>query len=240
MLILGWMTGGDMEALGQFSDSTPYYAGLSASGIYNRTNTSRYYLLNNGISLSARRKDLRYNALGKWLYGRQNEQLSNNDVLSTIDVDLYKTLPHFYYWGLFNYTSSYSLRIRTQLQAGLGGAYNIIDCKNTTLNISEGLLYEYSDIILEDSSIQKYSTPRNSLRIKVRLGIGKVLSFSGTGFYQPSLEYAHDYIIRSDLSLGLKILKWFSLTTSLTYNEMSRTGTRNLFFSYGLTIEQYF
>lgn len=229
-----------MTALGQFSDSTPYYAGLSASGIYNRTNTSRYYLLNNGFNLSARRKDLRYNAAGKWIYGRQNEQLSNNDVFSTVDVDLYRTLPHFYYWGLFNFTSSYSLRIRSQLQTGLGVAYNIIDRKTNSLNISEGLIYEYSDIILEDSSVQKYSTVRNSIRLKVKLGIGRILSFSGTGFYQPSLQYAHDYIVRSDVNLGLKLRKWLSLTTSFTYNEMSRTNTRNLMFSYGLLIQQYF
>jgi hypothetical protein len=183
---------------------------------------------------------MRYNLMGKWLYGRHDSELSNNDLLSAIDIDLQASLPHFYYWGLFNFLSSYSLRVNSQLQVGLGVAYNAIDRKNITLNLSEGLIYEYSNIILEDSTEEHYNTMRNSFRVKLKFQAGMYLNFGATVFYQPSLEYAGDHIIRSETRLGIKIRKWLSLTTGLTYNEISRNRTRNLLLSYGVILEHYF
>ncbi len=183
---------------------------------------------------------MRYNFVNKWLYGEQDRELTNHDFSSTLDVNLYKTLPHFYYWGLFNYTSSYSLHIRNQLQAGLGIAYNVIDRKTKLLNISDGLIYDYSDIILEDSSSEKYGSIRNSFRLQIKWETGSRFTFSGNGFYQPSLQYHNDYIIKSEVSMTVKLNKWLGFTAAFNYNKMSRTRTENLFASYGLAFERYF
>jgi hypothetical protein len=224
----------------QFSDSVHYYTGFSASGTYNRTNTSNNFLLNNTLKLGARKKNIRYNFLNKWLYGEQDQERTNNDFISTLDVNLYKTLPHFYYWGLFNYVSSFSLKINNQLQTGLGIAYNIIDRETMAFNLSDGIIYEYSDIILTDTSIEKYSTTRNSLRAQFKWNPGPYFSFNAHGFYQPSLQYGNDYIIRSDAAMSVKLKKWLSLSMAFNYNEISRTKKQNVFMTYGLTLERYF
>ncbi len=228
------------SACAQYTDSTPYYAGLSSTGTFNKTNTSSSGLLNNGLTFSARKKAVKYNFHTKWLFGRQDGELTNNDLSSALDMNIYKTFPHFYYWGLLNYVSSYSLRIRQQLQAGGGVAYNVIDRKTTLLNISDGFIYDYSDIILKDSSREQYGTVRNSLRVQVKKEIRERFIFSWTAFYQPSLQYKEDYIVRSEASCGVRLKKWLSIQSACHYNTISRTGKTNLFITYGLTLENYF
>jgi len=224
----------------QFSDSVNYYAGLSSTGTYNRTNSSRNFLLNNSLKFSARKKSLHYNLLNKWLYGEQNAKTSNNDYSSLLDVNLHKTFPHFNYWGLVNYTHSYSLKIVHQFQGGAGIAYNIVDRKNFELNISDGMIYDYSEIIRSDTTRNRYDTWRNSFRIRIKGNLRNKLSFNANGFYQPSVEYGHDYILKADVNLGLKIQKWLSFTVTCLYNEMSRTRSQNIFITYGLILENYF
>jgi hypothetical protein len=224
----------------QYTDSTSYYAGYISTGSYNRTNSSSAYLLNNGIKLGARKKDLALNSSNKWLYGKQNNILTNNDLSSAWDLNLYKTFPHFYYWGLFNYNSSYSLKINHQLQAGVGVAYNFFDTKKITINLSDGIIYDYSDIILSDGVREVYATPRNSFRLQVKSNIKDRFVFNGNAFLQNSLEDAEDYIIKSDIGLSVKLKKWLSITSAFSYNEMSRTKKSNLIFTYGITIEKYF
>jgi hypothetical protein len=231
---------GYTDLLAQYTDSTSYYAGYISTGSYNRTNSSSAYLLNNGIKLGARKKDLALNSSNKWLYGQQNNVLTNNDVLSAWDLNLYKTFPHFYYWGLFNYNTSYSLKINHQLQAGIGVAYNFFDTKKITINLSDGIIYDYSDIILSDGVRNIYATPRNSFRLQVKSNIKDRFAFNGNAFLQNSLEDSEDYIIKSDISLSVKLKKWLSITSAFSYNEMSRTQKSNLIFTYGFTIEKYF
>ena len=206
-----------VTALAQFSDSVHYYAGLTSSGSFNSTNTTN-----------------------SWLYGEQQRKLSNNDYTSTLDFNLYKTLPHFYYWGLANYTSSYSLKINSQYQGGLGIACNILDRKDARMNLSDGVLYEYSNITLHDTGHNVYYTWRNSLRLSFRFLLWEKLALTTTTFYQHSFTSGSDYIIRSDNTIGLKIRKWFSLSTAIIYNRFNRTQKENTLVSYGLTLEKFF
>ncbi len=190
--------------------------------------------------MGIKRKDIVLNSSNKWLYGEQNNKLTNNDISSVLDFNLYKTFPHFYYWGLLIYNSSYSLRVNNQLQGGLGIAYNVIDKTRLVVNLSDGIIYDYSDINLEDGTREVYGTPRNSFRLHVKWNVKDRLIFSGNGFLQNSLEYSDDYIIKSDASLAIKLKKWLSLTSTFSYNEMSRTKASNLLVTYGITIEKYF
>ena len=227
-------------AQAQYSDSAHYYLGYMSTGSINRTNTSSAYLLNNALKAGVKRKDISLNFNNAWVYGVQNRVLSNNDFTSSLDINLYKTFPHFFYWGLGNYTTSYSLKINNQYQGGLGIAYNIIHSKAATLNLSDGILFEGSDVTLTDSMRDRYHTFRNSLRIQGKCTIVKVIVVSGFGFYQASLTNSADYILKANLSLGVKLRKWLTLTTAFTYNKISRTDQENLLFTYGLTIERYF
>ena len=228
----------DLQA--QHSDTTFYYTGLTSTGTFNKADKNSSYLYNNMLKLSANKKDMTLNSTNKWLYGKQNSTLTNNDLSSSWDFNLYKTLPHFYYWGLVNYNSAYSLKINNQVQAGLGLAYNLIDTKKIFFNVSDGIIYDYSNVTLSDSSKDVYGTPRNSLRVQLKWTVKDKVAFSGNGFLQNSLQYAHDYILRTDFSLSVKVKKWLNLTSTLTYNKMTRTSTENLFVTYGVVIENYY
>ncbi|WP_423146395.1 DUF481 domain-containing protein [Rubrolithibacter danxiaensis] len=227
-------------AVAQFSDSTHYYLNASSSGNLNNTNTGHSYLLNNGLRFSIKKKKISLNASESWLYGKQDSNLTNNDFSSYLDFDFYPRSPKFYYWGLANYTTSYSLKINNQFQTGLGIAYNFIDRENLRLNLSDGILYESSDLYINGEERDIYHTFRNSLRLVFKWSIKEVLVFEGTGFLQNSLQYKNDYIIRANSSVSFKLNKWLSVGTTATYNRFERTTRENLLLSYGLILEKYF
>lgn len=224
------------QIFAQYTDSTFYHLNVMATGSLNETNAGDAYLLNNSLNFGVKRKSIVLNTANNWLYGKQNGNLSNNDVNSTLNFNLYKTFPHFYYWGLANYTSSYSLKINHQLQTGLGIAYNIVDKENFYLNISDGILYETSNIFTDS----RYDTYRNSLRLQYRWKLKELIVFEGNNFLQNSLSNNQDFIIRSVNKLGIQLRKWISFTTTLNYNRMNLTKSENLNLTYGITIDQYF
>ncbi|RYG01782.1 MAG: hypothetical protein EOO02_12010, partial [Chitinophagaceae bacterium] len=124
----------------QFSDSTTKYISFGSTGVINRTNETRSYVLTNNMKFNIRRKDVSLNAGAGWIYGENNGTLSNNDFNSALDFNLYKTFKNFYYWGLATYEKSRSLRIIDRAQVGVGGAYTFVENKNAFVNLSEGML----------------------------------------------------------------------------------------------------
>jgi hypothetical protein len=228
------------QTLAQFSDSVHHMVNVSLSGNFNRTNDGVTYLLNNGLKYSLRKQKFVMNSTSLWVYGNTPQQLTNNDFTSALDFNLYKTFSHFYYWGLINFTTSYSLKIKEQLQTGLGAAYRVIDKDNMMFSVSDGILFERSNIIQEDGADLGYQTFRNSLRLQYRLQYKELITFNGIGFYQPSLQYGGDFIITANASLALKVWKWLSFNTAVSYNNISRTQRENVQFTYGLVAERFF
>ncbi|TDO24277.1 DUF481 domain-containing protein [Pedobacter duraquae] len=224
----------------QFTDTTQYVVTFSPTGSLNKTNDSRAYLLNNTLKFGIKKKSISLNFNNNWIYGKQNSQLTNNDYSSTLDFNLYKTFPHFFYWGLANYNTSRSLKINNQLLAGLGVAYNIYDREEAYLNISNGILFDSSDLDLGGGLHDQYETTRNSFRLSFKFIIRKAVTLSSTSFIQNSLNDQNDYIIRSNAGLSLKLNRWISFTTAYNYNKISRTKRENTLLSYGLTFERYF
>lgn len=223
----------------QYSDSTSYFTGISSTGTYNQTNVSRTFLLNNTLRFGVRKKKIAFNAFHKHLFGKQGDKLVNNDFTAVYDFNIYSRWPKFYYWGLMTYNNVYSLRINHQLQAGAGIAYDLLQKGPSQLNISDGILYDFSDIQLKDTVRDVYETYRNSFRIQYKLTL-KNLSFRAAGFIQNSFEYKKDYIIKTDASLSYRVRKWLSLTMQANYNKMNRTQKETLFITYGLLYEKYF
>lgn len=224
----------------QFNDSTHHWVQATAAGTFNRTDDGTTYLLNNGLKYGIRKKTFVMNLSNIWLYGSNAKTLTNNDYTGTLDFNLYKTFPHFNYWGLVNFTSSFSLKIKEQIQTGVGATYRVIDHDNHMLSISDGIIYERSNITTEEQLQLKYATFRNSLRLQYRFKYKDLLSLNTTGFYQPSLQYGNDYIITWNATLGIKVWKWLSFTTALAYNNVSRTGRETTLLTYGLVAERFF
>jgi len=227
------------KVFSQFSDSTHYYFNYASTGSANKTQDGNAYLLNNGLKFSVQKKSITANLGSSWIYGKQNSNLTNNDFSTTLDFNLYQT-SRFYYWGLANYNTSYSLKINNQLLTGLGLAYSIIDKPKQKLNISDGILFDRSDLLLEGDVQEIYSTFRNSFRLWLKFTIWNLVTLESTSFIQNSLEYKDDYIIRSGNGISVKLNNWLSLNTSYNYNKISRTKRENMLLSYGLKLEKYF
>lgn len=224
----------------QFNDSTFYHINYAATGIVNKTNDVSSYVLTNAFKFNVSKKDTRINFNNSWIYGHQQERLTNNDFSSSLDFNLYKTLPHFYYWGLANYDKSYSLKINQRYQAGLGVAYNVFDKTTFYLNLSNGVLYENSNLKINDSLNDHYNVFRNSFRLRYRLVLKDFIVFNGTNLLQNALKNDQDYILSSVNSLSLMLRKWLSLTASASYNRVERTRRENLLLTLGLSAEKYF
>jgi hypothetical protein len=158
-----------------------------------------------------------------------------------MDFDLYKTDRHLYYWGLLTYEKSYSLKIDHRVQAGLGLGYYLIDRETLVVQISDGLLYEFSDLLpVNETAENKYETIRNSLRLKIRYIYKDFITIENVDFVQHSLEDKKDYIIKSNSQLSIKLYKWFSIAVAVTYNKLNITERENLLINYGVTFEKYF
>lgn len=229
-LLITWST------FAQFNDTTHYHLMVASNGSINKTDGSSAYLLNNTLNLGVKTKSVMINASNVWVYGKQNNSLTNNDFSSTLYADVNTGVKHLYYWGLLNYNTSYSLKISDQLLAGAGLAYDLIDKDSIRLNLSDGILYDQSSLL----TLKDYHTYRNSLRVQLRFMIKDMVTFESVNFLQSALNDGNDYIIKSNTTLGLKLRKWISLTTTLGYNKMNITGTQNLTLTYGLALDKFF
>jgi hypothetical protein len=229
-------------ASAQFSDSVNYYLKFTSAGIVNKTNDGNSYNLNNQLRFSTSKKRVSMNTSLQWLYGRQLELLVNNDFTAAVDFNLYnRKAKRLYYWGLALYETSVSLKINNRFQGGIGAGYNIIDRANAIVVVSDGILYEKSDLYENsEGGFTDYETYRNSVRLKYRWVIKNRLTLDGTGFLQHALSDRHDYIIKSNASASIKLIEWLSFTTALTYNKISATERENLLLTFGLTVEKYF
>ncbi|RYE52789.1 MAG: DUF481 domain-containing protein [Sphingobacteriales bacterium] len=224
----------------QYTDSTTKFIGFASTGVINNTQDSKSYVLNNNLRFGIRRKDVSLNANGAWIYGKQNNNLTNNDFTSSVDFNIITRNPRFYYWGLATYEKSRSLKINDRAQVGLGVAYSVLEEKEVFLNFSEGVLFEKSDLITSDTTRELNTILRNSFRIRYRWTISKIVTLDGTHFIQNSFADASDYILKSTNSLSVRLYRGLSFTSALTFNKVNRTKRENLLITFGLNLEKYF
>ncbi len=227
-------------SVAQFNDSIKHYAKFASTGVINKTNTGSSYVLSNALNFNTRKKNTALNTSAAWVYGSNNGQLSNNDLAMHADLSLFNPPNKLSYWALVNFDKAYSLKVNYRLQAGAGVSYNFIDSPNLRINISDGILYEKSDLIEGNDLHKKYDIPRNSFRLLYRWNIKNRVTVTGIHFYQPSLLSIQDYIIQSNSTLSVKLYNWLSFTTTLVFNKVSATGRENLLLTYGLSFERYF
>ncbi len=227
-------------ASAQFNDSTHYHIRYGITGIVNKTNDRNSFVLNNNLGFAINNKKTTFSLANAWIYGRLDGRLSNNDFTSAFNTDFLKNQQRIYYWGLGSFVSSFSLKVNHQLQAGGGIGINVFNKPNLEIVVSNGLLYETSRIEKPTGIDEKYQTIRNSLRIKHRWSINDRLTLEGTHFWQPSFEKFNDYIIRTSGSVQVKLRRWLSLSSMITYNKVSLTNRENLLINFGLVAENYF
>jgi len=220
-------------------DSIRYHLAIATTGSLNQSVNTNNYLMNNTVKFGAARRLFSANFLGSYVYGLSNHALTNNDVLISVDGNIYQQHSKFFYWILLNYTSSYSLKIKGLFQSGAGVAYDFIKTKDNRFNLSDGILYEKDNLYI-DTVYDIYSTFRNSFRLAFKWTVMNRLVFEGSNFIQNSLSNSDDYIIRSNLALLFNLNKWLSLTSTFVFNRFNRTHVQNLLLTYGLRIEKDF
>jgi hypothetical protein len=227
-----------------YIDTIHYHWSYAGTGNINNTNTANSYLLSNNIQVSAVRKKSAINHNNTWVYGAQGRNLTNNDFTSTADLSMYKTLRHFYYWGLINYTTSLSLRINDLFQTGVGLGYNLLDKKKAAIILSDGVLYENGDLYQAlyggpggDVPVRdRYQVFRNSFRLKYHFVIHDRITLDGTELIQHSLVTIHNYILNLSASGSVRLNKWLNVTAALAYNKFTRTHSENTLLTFGITV----
>lgn len=233
-------------------DIKPHKIDLSATGSLNKTADDLINIYNTNLRYNYVIQNAEFNANTKWVYGSKSSGLSNNDVNVTVDGNLYHDQKkHFNSWVLGAFTSSYSLNIYSQFQAGAGLAYKIVflekkqeSIKNAdtvrytdilSLRISDGIIYEQSNVINSEANQELYNVFRNSLRMQLVARAWNKVELRGTFFWQPNLQNITDRNILTDVSLGLKISNSIKFDTRFGYNFISRTAKENLTFTYGIS-----
>ncbi len=241
LLLVGILTFKCLNA--QSKDST-YFIRYGLTGIINRTNEASSYTIANDLNFNAKKKKVVLNSSSSWVYGQQQKRLTNNDFTTAVDVIRYfKENPaerKFYYWVHTAYETSFSLRVNSRLQSGAGGAWNIMKTDTLAINLSDGILYESTNLKVSETSNDVYSTFRNSFRLRFRYTLNKKITIESISLLQNSLSQKTDYIISSNTMLSFKLLDWVSLKSSLQYNKVNRNKRENLFITFGLTAEKYF
>ncbi|HET6252659.1 MAG TPA: DUF481 domain-containing protein [Puia sp.] len=228
------------------TDTPHFHYNYTGTGSLDKTNSLRSYLVSQLLKLSLLKKSSTINFTNNWVYGKQNSAVTNNDLTSSLDIGIYKTLKHFFYWGMANYTTSVSLLIHQQEQTGLGPGYNIIDKKKATLLISDGVIYEHGDLYdslyggSNGNSYQRdiYHVFRNSFHLLFRWVIKDRYTLDGSGFLQNALSNWNDYKLQLYGSGSIKLEKWLALTGTLVYDRFTRTRSRNTLVTFGATIQR--
>jgi len=221
---------------GQSTDTTVYYLNQSSTGNFNQTNDGISYNINNALKFNVAKKNMVLSTTNSYIYGEQLNQLSNNDFNSLVDISLNKKLSKMYYWGMATFTKSYSLKVDNRVQSGAGISYTLVDRKVLYLNLSDGFLYEYSDLY----DLDAYQTTRNSARLKFMISLKSFITLESSNFFQPSITYFEDNIILSNTSLTIKLYEWLSLKGNILYNKISLTNKENVLANIGFAIEKYF
>jgi hypothetical protein len=197
-------------------------------------------VFNNLLRANVNKNDVSFNSSFSWIYGKQNTVPSNNDFNITGDLNYRKDSSRFEYWALANYDKSLSLHINHRLQYGGGLSYDFIKRNGNRLNVSNGILYENSNLRLDNNVMDIYQTWRNSLRLKYYFHIKDLISLEGVHFLQNSFSMKTDFIIKSYSALSVKIYRLVNFTAAVTYNKLNRLKRENLLLTVGLSLEKYF
>ena len=145
-----------------------------------------------------------------------------------------------------NYTTSVSLLIHQQEQAGFGPGYNIIDKKKAALLVSDGIIYEHGDLydsLYGGSNGNTYQWDiyhvfRNSFHLLFHWVIRDRYTLDGSGFWQNAFSNWNDYNLRMTGGGSIKLEKWLALTTAVVYDRFTRTRSRNTLLTFGATIQR--
>lgn len=206
----------------------------------NITPADRVQLFNNQFVYGYSKDRLEFNSNAKWIYGSNLSGLTNNDFIGLMDGNYYHDgAKRFNTWILGSYTTSFSLNIINEYQAGAGMAYKVLDDKVNNvigLKVSNGFIWEESNFLNPEGIRDNYAIVRNSLRVQLKLfALQKKVSFESTTYWQPALNKAGDYNLRTTNILNVPVWKFFSLQTRWEYNYIARTQKENTLFTYGIS-----
>lgn len=228
------------SSMAQSPDSAKYSLHYAATGIINNTQATSSYVFNQVLQTEYNKSKFAVTTFASWIYGKQKKLLSNNDFSSAVDVNYKFGNTKLVAWTLGTFDKSYSLKVNSRFQFGSGLSYDLIANEKMRINISDGILHETSNLKLSDTADTRFSTWRNSLRLKYRFAFGNIFTINGLHFLQNSFSLKEDYITKTNVALSLRLYKWLSFTTALTYNKVNRLKTENTLVTLGLSVDKNF
>ena len=101
------------HVVAQFNDSTNYYVNLGSTGIINRTNDRSSWISNNAFRFSVYKKHISLNSSSSFIYGEQQNMLSNRDFLSGLDFNYYLGGRPVYFFPSAAFSAASWLVLRT-------------------------------------------------------------------------------------------------------------------------------
>ncbi len=213
---------------------------MAANGSMNITPADRVQLFTNQLIYAYSRDRLEFNSNSKWIYGSNLAGLTNNDFIGLVDGNYFHdSEKRLNSWILGSYTSSFSLNIFNEYQAGAGVAYKVLDDRKNgfiSLKLSNGFIWEESNFLNPEGVRDNYSIIRNSLRVQLKLFLlQRKISLESTTYWQPALNKAGDYNLRTANVLNIPVWQFFSLQTRWEYNYIARTEKENTLFNYGIS-----
>ena len=116
-------------------------------------------------------------------------------------------------WEVFTqlqYNEKINLRLRGLL--GTGPRFELLDRKKNKIYLGTLYVFEYNEEFLETTQKLFSREHRLSAYLSYTLNPNPILSFSGTTYFQPSVN---DYRISTQQNLTIKIIKNIALSTSL-------------------------
>ncbi|HEY8898571.1 MAG TPA: hypothetical protein VIM79_27270, partial [Niastella sp.] len=108
-------------AFAQFNDTVSHYLNFTGTGNLNRTTPGgTTYLLNNLVRFQIDKKRISLNSMASHIYGKNPTSKTNDDFLAIANLDVLKGAQKFYYWALTGFEKSFSLKVDSRFQAGVG------------------------------------------------------------------------------------------------------------------------
>jgi len=198
----------------------------------------RFNLIENGqtiiSTLSTARVDFLQDrhhlfSISQYNFGRVEDAAFLKDGFQHVRYN-YKWKPRLT-WEVFTqlqYNEKINLRLRWLL--GTGPRFRILDKEENKIFIGTLYLYEYNEEFLIDEKKIFSREHRLSAYLSFILKPSSVLSFSGTTYFQPSID---DFRISSQHNLNFKILKniSFSVGFGLTYDSSPPGEVVNLIYN---------
>jgi hypothetical protein len=212
---------------------------MGADGTYTSGNVSRILMQFTSSFDLTLSKVFKLATSPSYIYGQQNGLLAENEFFVDLRTNLFYE-KRFYYLAFTSFEKSNLRKIENRFIGGAGVGYRLIKKERTTLSVTNVLLYEKTDFILNEKFPDR-NLWRNSTRISGEYSFNdSKFSLSHILFIQPIIT-ENNFRWNGNLILKYQLSKQLSLRTTMenSYESIVVPGRANNDFrwTFGIVFE---